>query len=76
MQTNKGNEKSKKDTGKWCEFHINPWHNNNECRSTQSLVAKLKDKYPNPELDPDSENHKRRQIIDAKPIVIVVTATI
>jgi hypothetical protein len=39
-------------------------------------VAKLKDKEPNPDLEPDSENNKRRQIIDAEPIAIVATATI
>jgi hypothetical protein len=39
-------------------------------------VAKLKDKYPNPDLDPDSENDKRRQIIDAEPTATVATTTI
>jgi hypothetical protein len=39
-------------------------------------VVNLKDKKLNPDLDPDSENNKRRQIIDAKPTVIVQTATI
>jgi hypothetical protein len=67
MQAKKGNEKSKKDTVKWCEFHNSPWHNTNECRSIQSLVAELKDKESNLDLDPDSENNKRRQSIDAKP---------
>jgi hypothetical protein len=76
MQAKKGNMKSKKDIGKWCEFHNNPWHNTNECCSIQSLVAELKDKESNPDLDPDSENNKRRQIIDTKPIVTVATATI
>jgi hypothetical protein len=65
MQENKGNGKSKKDTGKWCDFHKNPWQNTDECRSIQLLEAKLKDKKTNPDLDPDSENNKRRQIIDA-----------
>ena len=65
MQVKKGNNKSKKDIGKWCEFHNNPWHNTDECRSIQSLLAKLKDKELNLDLDPDSENNKRRQIIDA-----------
>jgi hypothetical protein len=76
MQAKKGNEKSNKDTGKWCEFHNNPWHNTDECRSIQSLVAKLKDKDSNLDLDPDSENNKRRQIIDAEPTTTVTTTTI
>jgi hypothetical protein len=39
-------------------------------------VAKIKDKDPNLDLEPDSENDKRRQIIDAKPIAIVATTKI
>jgi hypothetical protein len=60
MQAKKGNKKSKKDIKKWCEFHNIPWHNTDECRSIQSLVAKIKDKDPNPDLDPNLENDKRR----------------
>jgi hypothetical protein len=43
-QEKKGHEKTKKDTRKWCDFHKIPWHNTDECRSKQSLVAEIKDK--------------------------------
>jgi hypothetical protein len=42
-QHKNGNEKMKKDTGKWCEYHKRPWNNTKECRSKQSLMVKLKD---------------------------------
>ena len=40
----KGHGKTKMDTRKWCDFHKIPWHNTDECRSKQSLVAKNKSK--------------------------------
>jgi hypothetical protein len=55
----KGNGKYKKHTRKWCEVHNSPWHNTDECRSIQSLVAELKEKESNPNLDLDLENNKR-----------------
>jgi hypothetical protein len=39
-------------------------------------VSEIKDKEPNPDLESDSKNIDRRQIIDADPIVIVMTTTI
>ena len=33
LQTKKENGKTKKDTGKWCNFHKSPWHNINECHT-------------------------------------------
>jgi hypothetical protein len=39
-------------------------------------VVELKEKELNIDLDPDLENNKRRQIIDAKPTAIVAIATI
>ena len=42
MQMNKGNGKAKKDIGKWCKLHKIPWHNTDECRAKQSLVAEMK----------------------------------
>jgi hypothetical protein len=68
--------KTKKDTGKWCDFHKIPWHNTDECRSKQSLVAEIKDKELNPDSESDFENTGKRQIIDADPTAIVTTATI
>jgi hypothetical protein len=52
------------------------WHNTDECRSKQSLVAEIKDKDPNPDSESDSENTDKRQIIDADPTAIVATAAI
>jgi hypothetical protein len=40
------------------------------------LVVGLKDKESNLDLDPDSKNNKRRQIIDAEPTSTVATVTI
>jgi len=54
-QAKKGNGKTKKDTGKRCEFHKSPWHNTDECRSKQSLVAKIKALESDPDSDSDSE---------------------
>jgi hypothetical protein len=66
----------KNDTGKWCDFHKIPWHNTDECRSKQSLVAEIKDKESNPDSESDPENNEKRQIIDADPTATVTTATI
>jgi hypothetical protein len=66
----------KKDTGKWCDFHKIPWHNTDECRSKQSLVVELKEIDSSPNLDSDSENNKRRQIIDVEPTATIMTTTI
>jgi hypothetical protein len=52
----KGHGKTKKDTRKWCDFHKSPWHNTDECRSKQSLVAKIKDKELNNDSEIDFEN--------------------
>jgi hypothetical protein len=61
---------------KWCDFHKIPWHNTDECRSKQSLVAEIKDKEPNPDSESDYENTGKGQIIDADPTAIVATTTI
>jgi hypothetical protein len=75
-QEKKGHGKTKKDTRKWCDFHKSPWHNTDECRSKQSLVVEIKDKEPNLDLESDSENTGKIQIIDADPTTIVMTTTI
>ena len=66
----------KKDTRKWCDFHKITWHNTNEFHSKKSLVVEIKDKETNPNLESDSSNNGRRQIIDTDPTAIVATATI
>ena len=55
-QAKKGDGKTKKDTGKWCKFHKSPWHNTDECRSKQSLVAEIKslDSDPNSNSEPNA----------------------
>lgn len=80
-QSKKGNGKTKKDTGKWCEFHKSPWHNTDECHSKQSLLAEIKASESYPDSDSDSEpnvavNDKGKQIIDAEPSVTVTTTQI
>ena len=64
-QENKGHEKTKKDTERQCDFHKSLWHNTDECRSKKSLVAEIKGKELNPDLESDSENIGKGQIIDA-----------
>ena len=69
----KGNGKTKKDTGKWCDFQKSPWHNTNECRTKKSLVAEMKalelDLYSNS----DSKMDKGNQIIDVEPSATIAT---
>jgi hypothetical protein len=68
--------KMKKDTGKWCKFYKIPWKKTDECCSKQSLVVKLKEIEPSPDIDFDSDNNKRRHIIDVEPISTIATTTI
>ena len=72
----KAHGKTKKDIGKWCDFHKIPWHNTEEFRSKHSLVANIKDKELNPNSKCDSKYTDRRQIIDVDPTIIVATTTI
>jgi hypothetical protein len=66
----------KKDMGKWCEYHKIPWHNTEECRSKQSLVAELK--ASESEADSDSESNPRggNKIIDVEPKATVATTKV
>jgi hypothetical protein len=66
----------KKDTGKWCDFHKIPWHNNDKCLSKQSLVVELKEIESSLDSNSDLENNKRRHIIESEPIATATTATI
>jgi hypothetical protein len=72
----KGNGETKKDIGKWCNFHKIPRHNTDECHTKQSPVAKLKVS----ELDPDSNIYsdidKGKHIIDVEPSATIVTTKI
>jgi hypothetical protein len=75
-QTKKGNEKMKKDTGKWCEFHKIPWHNTDECHSKQSLVVEMKASESEAGSDSESDPDKGKQIIDAEPSATVATTKV
>jgi heme-binding NEAT domain protein len=68
-QHKKGNEKTKKDTGKWCEYHKSPWHNTDECCSKQFLVAELKASNSDSESNPEGG----KWIIDVEPSSMVTT---
>eukprot|EP00253_Pinus_taeda_P022234 PITA_22234 len=69
--------KSKKDTGKWCEFHKSSTHDKSECRAKQSLVAELKASKSDACFDFESEfdkgNDKGKQIINAEPNATIAT---
>jgi hypothetical protein len=70
-QHKKGNEKLKKDTGKWCEYHKIPWHNTKECHSKKSLVVELKASEPEAHFDFESNPEGGKWIIDAEPSAII-----
>jgi hypothetical protein len=63
----------KKDTRKWCEYHKIPWHNTEECRSKQSLMAELKAIESKVNSDSESNIEGGKRIIDVEPSSIVAT---
>ena len=70
----KSNGKTKKDTSKWCDLHKIPWHNTDECRAKQSLVAEMKSSGLDSDSDSEIEPDKGKKIIDAEPNATVATA--
>jgi hypothetical protein len=72
-QEKKDTGKTKKDTRKWCDFHKSPWHNTADCRSKQSLVAKVKASESDADFDSKTEPERGRWIIDVEPSATVAT---
>jgi hypothetical protein len=64
---------SKKDTGKWCEYHKIPWHNTEECHSKKSLVVELKASESEADSDSESNPEGGKWIIDVEPNATVTT---
>jgi hypothetical protein len=75
-QHKKGNENSKKDTRKWCEYHKIPWHNTEECHSKKSLVVELKASESEEDSDSESNPEGGKWIIDVEPSAIVTTTKV
>jgi hypothetical protein len=72
-QAKKDTGKTKKDIGKWCDFHKIPWHNIVDCRSKQSLVAEVKASESDVGYDSESEPERGRWIIDIEPSATIAT---
>jgi hypothetical protein len=66
-------EKTKKDTGKWYDFHKNTSHNTVDYRSKKSLVAEVKSYELDVGLYSESEPERGRQIIDMEPSATIST---
>jgi hypothetical protein len=76
MQHKKGNKKTNKDIGKWCEYHKIPWHNTDECRSKQSLMTKLKASVS--EVDSYSKSNREggKHIINVETNAMIATTKV
>jgi hypothetical protein len=62
--------------GKWCEYHKHPWHNTDECRFKQSLMAELKASESEADFDFESNPEGGKQIIDVEPNAMVTTTKV
>jgi hypothetical protein len=76
LEPKKGNENSKKDMGKWCEYNKRPWHNTKECCSKQSLVDELKAYESEEDSDSESNPEGRERIIYVKTNAIFSTTKV
>jgi hypothetical protein len=73
MQAKKDIGNTKKDTGKWCDFHKSPWYNTADYCSKQSLVAEVKASKSNAGSDSEPEPERGRRIIEAEPSATIAT---
>jgi hypothetical protein len=62
--------------GKWCEYHKNPWHNTDKCRSKQSLVAEMKASESEVDSYFDSNPEGGKWIINVEPSSMVATTKV
>lgn len=71
---------TKKEIGKWCEFHKSPTHNKSECCAKHSLVFELKPSKSNACSDSESwlekGNDKGKQNIYGEPSATVSTTKV
>jgi hypothetical protein len=68
-----GNEKTKKDMGKWCEYHKIHWHNTEEFFSKKSLVVELKASESKADSESKSNIEGGKNIIDVEPSTTCTT---
>jgi hypothetical protein len=73
VQHRKGNEKTKKDMRKWCEYHKIPWHSTEKFHFKQSLVDELKDFESWDDSNYESNPKGWKRVIDVEPSATVAT---